>query len=158
MYSINVQSAGQGSAYRFLAIFNSIDSGFQLMLHEATVTAYSAVSVASTTPLLLSRITASSGGTLQNDSVVNKFTTSYPDTITEVRTANPTVTAGSKIYAFAPPIQGLTIGALSPVPQPVRFVTELILEPGEGFAFHQDAAGLTGHQYSIYACWTEQPV
>lgn len=158
MYSFNLTTAGQASTYRFLAVFNPIESGKQLMVHQATVTGYATVTVGSATPVTLSRITSSTSGSLQAASDINKFVSTYPDSITEVRTGNPTVTTGPRIYSFAPPVQGLTIGALSPNPQSVKFKTELIISPGEGFAFHQTTSGLAGHQYAIYACWVEQPI
>jgi hypothetical protein len=71
---------------------------------------------------------------------------------------NPTVTAGARIFAFAPPFQGLTVGAFAPSPQAVDFSsTDLVIAPGEGVAFHQEAAGLAAQLYNIYLEWTEQP-
>ena len=77
----------------------------------------------------------------------------------EVRITNPTVTLGPKIFSFAPPLQGLTAGAMSPTPQMAAFGdSDLVLGPGEGFAFHQESAGLAAQQYNIYASWTEAPL
>lgn len=158
MYSASFSFAGQASAYRFVALMNPANSGKNIIFEEASVLAYASVSVISNTALSLYRITSATGGSVQSDSIVNKFQTAYPNPTMELRTANPTVVTGARLFAFAPPVQGLTVGALSPSPQTVMFNhVELVLAQGEGVAFLQEAAGLTGHQYNIYSRWTEQP-
>jgi hypothetical protein len=158
MYSVNTAVGGQTSAYRFVSVMNPSGSGKNLVVRKANVIGYAGVLTLNTVPLVLSRITAASGGSVQAASVVNKFVTSYPNSASEIRMSNPTVTAGAKIFSFAPPFQGLTVGAFAPAPQVVVFgEAELMLVPGEGVAFHQEAAGLAAQLYNIYLSWTEQP-
>lgn len=158
MYSVSMSFGGQTSAYRFLSVMNPVESDRHLVLKKISVIGYAGALSLNTVPLIASRITTASGGSVQVASVINKFSTDYPDAAVEIRTANPTVTAGARIYTFAPPLQGVTAGALSPAPQNAAFSeAELKLHPGEGFALHQEAAGLGAQNYSVYVSWVEQP-
>lgn len=158
MYSLNASFGGQTSAYRFVSVMNPVGSGKQLILKKISVIGYAGALSLSTVPLIASRISSVTGGVVQGASAVNKFSTMYPNATAEIRITNPTVVVGARIYSFAPPLQGLTAGALAPTPQTAVFnEAELMLRPGEGFALHQESAGLTAQIYNAYVAWLEQP-
>ena len=159
MYNHSIRVSGQTSAYRFCALFNPVGSGMQMVLRRITVTPYATASSLSSTPLLLSRITSSTGGVLMDAGDVNKFDNTYPDTAVEMRMNNPTVTLAQEVYSFAPPIQALTVSGYAPVLQAAEFPEEwgrFVLAEGEGVAYHQTTGGLTSHVYAMTAFWSEQ--
>ena len=158
MYSLSFATSGQASAYRFLAVFNPLSSTREITINKASCIGYASVVTTNNTPLLLTRITTSTSGSLQSSSIINKCMSEYSDSAVEVRTTNPTVTTGATVFSFAPPIQGLTVTSFSPVPQWIEFDEHMHLEPGEGVCFQQGAAGLTAQQYTLYLAWLESPI
>lgn len=158
MYNISMTFNGQGAAHRFCSVFNPSGSGMEVLIGEACVIPYASTSASSDTPFLLSRITTATGGTLQAASVINKCMTTYPDSVAEVRTVNPTVTAGARIFSFSPPSQGLTAVAFAPAQQIFHPMDHIHLMPGEGVSFLQEAGGDTDHKYNAYLYWMEQPM
>lgn len=158
MYSVSMSFGGQTSAHRFLSVFNPPDSSVRLTLKRLSVIAYASGESLSITPFIASRVSSATGGTQQAASAINKFFGVYEDPSVVIRTDNPTVVAGPRIYSFAPPIQGATPGPFSGTPQTVLFDEgELLMDPGEGFALHQEAAGLVTQNYNVYVAWVEQP-
>lgn len=166
MYSFNLASInGQASAYVFCSLFNPSGSGKTVLLQQVQVTPYAATDSTVLVSTQLARITAASGGTLTYDPAaptndVVKLQTSHPDSVVEIRTANPTVTAGGVIGRFAPPIQqSLTSGTYTPSQQEISFAADqwglFTLEEGEGVAFRQTSAGSTNHRWPFTIAWSE---
>jgi hypothetical protein len=169
VYSFNLGTVGgQASAYVFFSLFNPVDSDTELVLRRVRVTPFSAGTATANNTALLSRITDASGGTLtynpENPSAtaINKLQTIYADSVSEIRTVNPTITAAAVICRFSPPIQGDTVSAYSANDQFIDFpegsLGRFILAPGEGVAFRQAAAGDTDHRWPCMIEWAEQPV
>jgi hypothetical protein len=160
MYSFSLpDTSGQTTAWNFCALFNPEDSGVVLVLHSIQVIPYAAGEATSTTATRVNRITTSSDGTLQNASAINKFQTSYPDSASEVRTMNPSVTLGAEVGRYAPPVQGSTVTGFSGTQQEMQIMRDwglFTLDEGEGIVFRQAGGGDTDHRYNFILVWGEQ--
>lgn len=165
MYSYNLATInGQSTAYVFCSLFNPSGSGKTVFLQQVQVTPYCASTSTSLVSPQLVRITAASSGTLTYDPSsptddVVKLRTEHPDSVIEIRTGDPTITANGVIGRFAPPIQALTAVAYAPVQQEMSFMADqwglFSLEEGEGVAFRQTAGGTTNQRWPFTIAWTE---
>lgn len=165
MYCFNLSSInGQTTAYVFCSLFNPVGSGKTVFLQQVQVTPYAVATSDSATSAQLVRITAASGGTLTYDSAnptndIVKLRTGHPNSVVEIRTANPTITAGGVIGRFGPPIQAATATSYAPVQQEMSFLADqwgiFSLEPGEGIAFRQTAAGDADQRWPFTVAWSE---
>lgn len=144
---------GVVAANTFVTIFNPVGSGKTLIVLSATVSAY-VTGGGNTTKasLLATRITTATVGTLQAASALNKFRTSYPNAVGEVRTGNPTITPGANAVAFPPPVG--TDTATNNERIVASPSASLTLAPGEGIAF-RTAAGDTDENFNIAFTWGE---
>lgn len=167
MYSFNLASInGVASANVFVSLFNPSGSGKKVTLHQVQVTPYAVGETTSAVSTQLIRITAASGGTLTYDPAsptndVVKMQTIHPDSVVEIRTSNPSVTADGVIGRFAPPIQqtALTPGPYTPAQQQMSFLADqwghFTLEEDEGVAFRQTGAGDTDQRWPFTIAWSE---
>lgn len=145
--------AGVASAYNYLALFNPTGSGKTLVIGAMALSSWTNGGITGAGSMVVKRITASSAGTLQADSAVAKFQTAFPDPVAEVRTSNPTVTAGAQILA-SPPINQNP--GTSPVHQILTApgISPLSLAEGEGIVITA-AASDVDEKWNIGVVWSE---
>lgn len=144
---------GVVAANTFVTLFNPVGSGKTVVVSSATVSAYVAGGGNTQKASLIGvRVTTATGGTLQAASTINKLRTSYANPVAEVRTANPTITAGANVVAFPPPIGTDTASNSERVVASTG--TSLVLVAGEGIAF-RTAAGDTDENFDISFSWSE---
>ena len=152
-----VDAPGVVLANNFLSIINPVSSTKLVVFFQAEISSYSIGVSATNTSLLATRITAASGGSLMDGSLVNRFVTSDPNPQAEVRTGNPTVTTvGTSLNSWIPPIgggAGTGATAYTSTPPGAGFVCT----PGQGIVF-STAAGNTNQVWKILSIWAEIPI
>lgn len=144
------------SPYNFLSIFNPLASGKTVYVVQSIIIPWATAVTATTNAMETFRTSAASAGTLLAAANVNKFANTSPNSITEVRTANPTITTTGVSLGGAPPsltaaAQGAsgttTITAFSGAP--------LVLAPGEGLCMRQIVAGTVNQLWNLGFIWYE---
>lgn len=145
---------GVVAANTFLSIFNPIGSGKTISFFSVAPDSYATGSSGTATSLLVDRITAASAGTQISAANINKLITTQSNSISEVRTGNPTITkTGIPLYSWPPPIAtgaGAVSSAYSAVPPGQGF----FCLPGQGIAF-STSAGNVNQVWSIKVTWAE---
>jgi hypothetical protein len=158
-YNINIGPiSGTATAnYVYGTLFNPTGSGRTISIKRVMIKANAAAAV-NFSNLALRRVTVASGGTQITATNIPKKNASSSDSIAEVRHTGVVVT-----YSGA--TQSRLLGA--PLPNAtgrqysVREVVfdeddeKLILQPGEGVALYQEAAGTTGLRISLEVEWEE---
>jgi len=150
--------AGTATAnYVYVAFFNPSGSGRTALIKRIVIRA-DAVAAANYVNLTLRRITAASGGTLISGANIPKKNSDSADSVIQIRYAGPTVTfagtANSRI--LGQPMPGAAGHFYS-----VRDITfgpndeKLVIQPGEGVAVYQEAAGTTAQIIRVYFEWEE---
>ena len=144
---------GVVAANNFVSLFNPVGSGKTVVVFSATVSSYVAGGGnTSKNSLLGTRITAASVGTLQAASTISKARTSTANPVAEVRTGNPTVTAGANIVAFPPPIGTDTASTSERIVATTG--AAVTLAAGEGIVF-RTLGGDTDENFNIAFTWGE---
>lgn len=163
MYSFTIPDvAGVAAANNFVCLFNVAASTDTLVLYSVSVNMYSNVAAATNNSILLTRVTSCTVGTLQAAAAINKYTTSAANATAEVRTGNPTVTAGAEVYAWGPNHVITAAGTTSaderdwrPIDLQVKG-SRFYLRASEGVVVRQTAAGDTDQRLSITITWAER--
>lgn len=150
--------AGTATAnYVYVALFNPSGSGRTALIKRIAIRV-DAVAAANYVNLSLRRISAASGGTLIAASNIPKKNASSSNPILEVRHTGPTVT-------FVGVVQSRLMG--QPMPgaagyfYSVRDISfgpndeKIVLQPGEGVALYQEAAGDIDQRIRMYVEWEE---
>lgn len=162
-FALTGVSGQSNNTYNFLSLFNPGFSGEDIAVLHAEMSVYGVSNTNIATPYLLARTTAASSGTLQSASAINKFRTSFPNPVAEVRTGDPVVTATATVWHYVPPIQtanptvggsydqGAGLGAVSRSPW-----GPLILAPGEGVVFRQTDQGDSDQRMNFLIAWGER--
>jgi hypothetical protein len=150
-----VEAPGVVAANNFLSIFNPIGSGKTLIFYAANIDAYSTAGTSVTNNLQIFRTTAASAGTLITASAVNRFVTTDPNPVAQVRVGNPTVTTtGTVLIGFPPAITGAGAGTgpvgNASIPPGAGF----ICLPGEGVSYGT-AVGSTAQLWNLNVTWAE---
>lgn len=146
------EEVGTVAAKNFVSLFNPLGSG-RLMILGGIFTSCSAFA-SSLVPLTLRgyRITAASGGTLEDAADIMKFDpANHPDPASEVRTGNPTVTLGPALLNHPVPVDkraGSVTQTLGFPSAPAKFY------PGQGFVMRMEA-GTTELFWNISLVWAE---
>lgn len=152
-YSL-IDAAGVVAANNFMSIFNPAGSGKTISFFAIAVDSFAAGASSTATSLKVDRISAASGGTLANQTDINKLVTVEPNSIASLRTGNPTVTkVGTSLYSWPPPLatgSGAGSVTISTPPPSEGF----ICLPGEGIAF-STSVGNVNQVWSIKATWAE---
>lgn len=152
-YSL-IDAPGVVAANNFMSIFNPVGSGKIISFFAIAVDSFASGASSTAVSLKVDRITAASAGTLASQSDINKLLTIQSDSITQVRTGNPTVTkVGTSLYSWPPPLAtGTGVGStiVSSVPSGQGF----FCFPGEGIVFNTPS-GNTSQVWSIKATWAE---
>lgn len=152
-YLLN-DATGVVAANNYVSLFNPVGSGKNLITFSTTVAAYiTGGGSTSKNSMIVSRITAASGGSLVAASAVNKFFSSYANPIAEIRTGNPTVTLAAQVIAFPPPV-GTDTAILAERVAGSGTTGPILLAPGEGVVY-RTAAGDTDQNWNISFAWGE---
>lgn len=158
-YAIDVGPVnGSASAnYVYAAFFNPSGSGRTAVVKRIAVRA-NAVTTANYVNLSVRRITASSAGTQVSAGDIPHKNSDSSDPVTTVRYAGVTVT-------FAGATQSRLMGQAMPGAarqfHSYRDITfgssdeKIVLQPGEGIALYQEAAGSSNQRIRMYAEWEE---
>lgn len=152
-YSL-VDAPGVVAANTFMSLFNPIGSGKTVTLFGGTAAAYVAASSSTVrSSLRFTRVTSVSGGVLQSTSSICKFSSTYPNSIVEIRTNNPTTVTGA-VLATLPP-------AINPASVPFQFAFPMTsgmgpfrIAPGEGIIVHT-LVGDVDQTWNITIIWGE---
>lgn len=156
LLSIGPVTGSITSGYTYISFFNPSASGKTVVVKRLAIRndtngagAYQATTIR--------RINSASGGTQITAANIPKKNSSSTDSIAEVRYASPTVgllgTADSRIFHTIGP------GAVAQIigHREILFGDEkLILKPGEGFAFYQEAAGTAAQLIKLLVEWDEE--
>ena len=155
VYDFSLSNAtGVVAANNFISLFNPVGSGKVLSFGTVFVSCALAAGSTNTEPLRGFRITAASGGTLQATSAIAKFITSDPNPVAEVRTGNPTVTAGAAIFNSPPVVSGAAgFGNVHIIPVPGGLAPFTLVE-GEGIVL-ATTAGDVDQRWNISIVWSE---
>ena len=150
--------AGTATAnYVYVAFFNPSGSGRTALIKRIAIRA-DANGTGNYVNLTLRRITAASGGTLISGANIPKKNSNSVNSVIEIRYAGPTVTFAGTTNSriLGQPMPGAAGHFYS-----VRDITfgpndeKLVIQPGEGVALYQEAAGTTAHIIRIYFEWEE---
>jgi hypothetical protein len=154
-YSL-IEAAGVVASNNFLSLFNPIGSGKTVLVDRLVVAPWATAATAATRSMTTQRITAASAGTLVAAANIPKFSTTFTNSVLEIRTTNPTVTTtGIPVLGFPPAITSAGSGvSASGVVLPPQG-TELQLLPGEGIVFNT-AAGDVDQLWNINLAWEER--
>jgi hypothetical protein len=150
--------AGTATAnYVYVAFFNPSGSGKTALIKRIAIRA-NANGGGNYVNLTLRRIATSTGGTLISGANIPKKNRDSVDSVIQIRYAGPTVnfagTANSRI--LGQPMPGAAGHFYS-----VRDITfgpndeKLVIQPGEGVAVYQEAAGTTAQIIRVYFEWEE---
>lgn len=147
--------SGVVAANNFASLFNPVTSLNNLHVTTIGINSTTVGAASETAPMRGYRITTATGGTLQtNSTAVAKFRTADPDTLVEIRTANPTVTLGAPLFNSPAALNG----NVSPTPPHTISLPDgtgsFILAPGEGIVF-RTTAGDVDQRWSITFAWAE---
>lgn len=145
--------------YVYVAFFNPVGSGRSASIKRIAVRANTASSTASNyVNLSVRRISSSTGGTqIASTSYIYK-NASTSDSIMEVRTAGPTVTLSGTTDSriLGQPLSGAVGSYYSR--RDITFDSSeetLVLQPGEGVAVYQEAAGTAAAAVRVFIEWDE---
>jgi hypothetical protein len=147
--------AGTVATNNFLSLFNPVASGKTITVYRIVIFPWSSAAATTTRSMTITRTTAASAGTLVAASTIPKFATSQANSISDVRTGNPTVTAtGLTLLSFPPAITsaGSGVGAQSTIVPPTG--ASFNLAPGEGIVFNV-AAGDVDQLWNLSVVWSE---
>ena len=139
----------------FLSIFNPVGSGKTVIFYQLILSPWATGAATVTTSMNIFRTTAASAGTLIAASAVNRFVTSDPNPVAQVRVGNPTVTAvGTTLLGLPPAVTtvGAGVGATSSVSVPSG--AGFVCQPGEGVVY-TTAAGDVDQLWNINVTWAE---
>jgi hypothetical protein len=156
-YIFSVTDAvGVVAANNYMTLVNPVGSGKVIIVLGAFVSTYVA-SGASTTRNSLQgqQCGVATGGTVAGAAAIAKFASIMPASIADVRTGNPTVTAGANVFNSPPPINTTTSQFVHSVGAGASTASgPLTLAPGEGFVI-RTAAGNTSQTWNISIVWGE---
>jgi hypothetical protein len=157
-YTISFSAvAGQTAAtYNFLSLFNPVGSGKTINVYASFIIPWATAATSTTNSMETFRTTAASGGTLTSGANINKFASAAPNSVAEVRTANPTITTTGATYGGIPPAitaSGSGLGPSSNISTPSG--SSFILMAGEGICMRQVIAGDVDQLWNLGYIWTE---
>lgn len=156
-YNHQIQDVpGVVAATNFLSVFNPAASGKTLTFYTIAILPWATAATSATTSMLVTRTTAASAGTLVAASTVGKFETQSPNSVTEVRIANPTVTkVGLPLVAIPPAITAAAQGIsnTATITPPPGATYDCL--PGEGLVF-SCALGTVSQLWNLGLVWSEQ--
>ncbi len=151
-YTAAIQDVpGAASANNFLSLFNPVGSGKTIVVYATIVIPWASGATSTAVSLNAFRTTAASSGTLQTP---DKFSSSSPASIAEVRKSNPTVTTtGASLGAFPPAITAAAGGA-SPTGFSTPSGASFVLAAGEGVVL-TTSSGNVNQLWNLGFVWAE---
>lgn len=158
-YTISLGPVNGSTAanYVYASLFNPAASGKTAVVKRLFIQS-NAVAAAAYNDLNIRRITTASAGTAVAVTDITKKNTGSVNSIMDVRTTGPTVTfAGTADSRIAAVVAAAAVGA----PYGWREINfdgnePLVLQPGEGIALYQPAAGNANQRMRLTAEWVEQ--
>lgn len=154
---------GTVASNTFVTLYNPSNSTRVIVLGGVFVSTVNSASSGATTPTRGWRFYGQpTGGTVQpttdGTSVVTKLNNLYPDTISELRTNNPTVTLATAIWNTPPAVtNGVGGGTFVHQVEVPPSGGPFILLPGEGVAVN-NASGSANQIWNISLVWAEAPI
>jgi len=149
--------AGQtANPYNFLSLFNPLASGKTIVVYATFVIPWASGAAGTFNSMETFRTTAASGGTLTSGASINKFATSQPNSVAEVRTANPAITVSGLTLGGIPPVissAGSGTGGLGNITAPTG--ASFVLVSGEGICLRQVVAGDADQLWNLGLIWAE---
>lgn len=149
---------GVVAANNFISLFNPSGSGRTISLGAAYTSSFAIAAALTPAPMNGFRVTAASAGTLQtNSTAVSKFQTSFPGSIAEIRTGNPTCTIGAQIFNASPVVTtGGSAGSstLQNVAAAPAVYPPFTLAEGEGIVL-RTLSGLVTTLWNLSIVWAE---
>lgn len=147
---------GVVAANNFLSIVNPVGSGKTIIFLGTFISTYVASGASATRNSLTGKLCGvATGGTVVSNTQFAKFSSGMINSAADVRTGNPTVTAGANVFN-SPPAIGTTasqfvhsVGAGGSTAS-----GPLTLAPGEGLVIGT-AAGNTSQTWNISVVWGE---
>lgn len=156
VYSYSIADLmGQLGAYNHLALMNPADSNRSVIGISARIHGHTSGIATTPASMRAHRITDATGGTLIPNSDIMKNDPSEVDSVTVVRTGNPSVSGlGAQVLAAAPPTQpGGSQDKLAPfefTASPGRFLIPM----GHGLVFATTDGDVNQH-WNIHVTWIE---
>jgi len=145
------------TANNYLSLFNPVGSGKLVTIAQFTAFPYATAAANTTINMDVWRATAISGGTQLAAANISKFDTAQANSITEVRTGNPTATLTGTVPVLAiPPAltaagAGVSANVVIIPPSSALFVCR----PGEGVVVRMAAGGDTDQRWTLGFAWLE---
>ena len=146
---------GTVAAQNLLSVFNPAASGKTFTFFQFVALPYAGGAATATASVNVFRTTAASAGTLRAAADINKFTTTEPNSVAEVRTGNPTTTNGAVPIISIPPAitsAGAGTGSTATIVPPTG--AAFICLPGEGVVVRV-AAGDVDQLFDLGFTWSE---
>jgi len=142
---------------RWLSLFNAIGSGKLFAILRITYSAYATANTNTKNSQHVSLITSATGGTLQSTTTIGKHDSTYPNSVSNIRTGNPTVTLGAGMFSYPPIVfTGDVVSSTGEFDwEPKNEFEEIILREGEGITFHQIVAGDVDQNFNFGITWLE---
>lgn len=145
---------GVAAANNFLTIANPSASAIKVCFDRIHVRSNAAGEATGQPPMIISLASSISGGSLVTNSTgVARLRSAFPTAQAQIRTTNPTATAGAPVYTIrsvessgAGTGPGVEFDGLHPF---------FCLEPGEGIVF-RTASGDTDQRWVIGIMWQER--
>jgi len=147
--------AGTVAAQNLLSVFNPSGSGKTMVFYQFVAYPYAGAAATATNSVNVFRTTAASGGSLRAAADINKFITTQPNSIAEVRTGNPTTTNGNVPIISIPPAltsAGSGISGTNTLVPPTG--AAFVCLPGEGVVVRV-AAGDVDQLFDLGFTWSE---
>lgn len=153
-FSLN-DVACTAAANNYLIIYNPIGNTRSIAPFTSAVSSYVTTgSITGNHSILMQRVTAVSGGTLQPNSAINKAVSTYPNATAQIFTGNATATAGTQFAAFPPAVSAGSGAVVTGLLQGPTNGGPFILAPGEGIAWLMTASA-TNLNLNLSIFWGE---
>lgn len=150
-----------GASYNYATLFNPVGSGKTAIIRRVSIRV-DVVNTAVYIPMQLRRLSTASAGTQITAANIPKKHTGTANSVVEVRRTNVTATysgtADSRMLAIQTPgAVGSSIAGDTGYKE-ILFTNkeEIVLQPGEGVGFYQDAAGDADFRVKILFEWDEE--
>lgn len=152
-----VDAPGTVASNSYISVLNPSGSGKLAIALGFIATNYATGTVTAAASMKVFRISAHSVGTDIAAASVNRFVSSFPDPISQVKIGNPTVTitnGTNPMLGIAPSLGPAAQAPATIAPTPGASFTFL---PGEGIVF-QVANGNANQLWNLQYIWAERPI
>lgn len=158
-YTFNLPDIpGVIAANNFVSFFNPVGSGKNVVIYRATITPWASAGDSVDVSMRAFRIsgTAPSGGTQIAAANIQKFMSSSPSSVVDLRTNNPTVgtVASQPVFSAPPAVSSAGVGAAATAITEVPSGATFVLVPGEGLVV-STPSGATQQLWNFSITWVE---